>query len=180
MLNQVREKRMRDNGRVFVEKGMELNKLSLILKELSKKSGMDLDNISKLIQTREKYVSIPVELFKSKLSPLENVVYYLFVFHKFSQTEIAGLLRRDHTTIWTTLENATKKMQKARFIAFIEKTDTKLSVPVNIFAKDKLSILESLCSHLKENMTYHEIAVVLGKNDRTIWTVVNRAKKKII
>jgi hypothetical protein len=53
-------------------------------------------------------------------------------------------------------------------------------VPINIFKDRKLSILERLSSYVKDNyeLSYHQIALALGKNDRTIWTVVNRAKKK--
>ena len=40
--------------------------------------------------------------------------------------------------------------------------------------------MESVVFYLKEKMgmTYHEIAVELNRDDRTIWTVYNRALKK--
>ena len=57
----------------------------------------------------------------------------------------------------------------------------KILVPVKIFSDRKLSILENISMYMKDrfNMSYHEIAIVLGKNDRTIWTVVNRGWRKI-
>ena len=54
-------------------------------------------------------------------------------------------------------------------------------IPSNIFKNRSLSILEALVEYLKEkrSLTYHEIAELLERDDRTIWTVYNRAKKKV-
>ncbi len=40
--------------------------------------------------------------------------------------------------------------------------------------------MESVVNYMKDtlNMSYHEIAVALNRDDRTIWTVYNRALKK--
>jgi DNA-directed RNA polymerase specialized sigma24 family protein len=40
--------------------------------------------------------------------------------------------------------------------------------------------MESVVFYMKKSldMTYHEIAVALNRDDRTIWTVYNRALKK--
>lgn len=53
-------------------------------------------------------------------------------------------------------------------------------IPSSIFKDRKLKVLEILVEWLKDekNLSYHEIAVLLNRNDRTIWTVYNRAKKK--
>jgi len=53
------------------------------------------------------------------------------------------------------------------------------AVPVSIFSH-KLSPSEALCKFLKENreLTFHEIALLLNRNDRSIWTSYARAKKK--
>ncbi len=54
-----------------------------------------------------------------------------------------------------------------------------LMIPCAIFTK-KLSTFESICKYLKESrgLTYHQIAVLLKRDDRTIWTVYNNATKK--
>jgi hypothetical protein len=54
------------------------------------------------------------------------------------------------------------------------------SVPVNIFEDRKLGALESVVKYLREEMrlTYHEIAVHLGRDDRTIWSSYNSSVKK--
>jgi len=70
-------------------------------------------------------------------------------------------------------ENEKKRMQELVSLS-------SLMVPLEILADRKVSILEVLVEFLKEkhNMTYHEIAVALNRDDRTIWTCYNRAKKK--
>lgn len=57
---------------------------------------------------------------------------------------------------------------------------SRVGIPVSILKDRKLSALEAISEYLKEtlNMNYHEIAVLMNRDDRTIWTVYNRAKKK--
>ncbi|MDO8740267.1 MAG: hypothetical protein Q7J54_01690 [Candidatus Woesearchaeota archaeon] len=61
-----------------------------------------------------------------------------------------------------------------------EERIAKVGIPVSILKDRKLSALEAISEYLKEslNMNYHEIAVLMNRDDRTIWTVYNRAKKK--
>lgn len=53
-------------------------------------------------------------------------------------------------------------------------------LPSSIFRDRSLKVLETLVEYLKDqqHLTFHEIAVLLNRNDRTIWTVYSRAKKK--
>ncbi|MFC1728656.1 hypothetical protein ACFLZ7_04320 [Nanoarchaeota archaeon] len=55
-----------------------------------------------------------------------------------------------------------------------------LEVPLSLFRDRSISVLEALSEHLKDKkgLSYHEIAVLLNRDDRTIWTCYNRAKKK--
>lgn len=55
-----------------------------------------------------------------------------------------------------------------------------LLLPTSIFLDRSLSVLETISEYLKEkkNLTYHEIAVLLNRDDRTIWTCYHRAKTK--
>jgi hypothetical protein len=43
-----------------------------------------------------------------------------------------------------------------------------------------MSIFESLVGYMKDSLelSYHKIALLLNRDDRTIWTVYQRAKKK--
>ncbi len=53
-------------------------------------------------------------------------------------------------------------------------------IPVSVLSNRSLSLLESVIEYLKDSqgMNYHEIAVLLNRDDRTIWTCYNRACKK--
>ena len=57
---------------------------------------------------------------------------------------------------------------------------SKYLIPVSCFTPS-LTILESVVVYLKERwlLNYHQIALLLKRDDRTIWTVYQRAKKKI-
>ena len=75
---------------------------------------------------------------------------------------------------------------KVTTVAIIRKDMTnkisleELEIPTDIFQDRTLSVLEALSEYLHEslNMTYHEIAVLLNRDDRTIWTCCNRARIK--
>jgi len=60
------------------------------------------------------------------------------------------------------------------------KTRDDIKIPISVFADRSLASLEAVVEYMKENLelSYHEIAVLLKRNDRTIWTCYHRAKKK--
>ena len=55
-----------------------------------------------------------------------------------------------------------------------------IGVPLRIFQNRGLAPLEAISEYLKDEkeLTYHQIAELLNRDDRTIWTCYNRAKKK--
>lgn len=59
-------------------------------------------------------------------------------------------------------------------------SNDEIKIPVSIFSDRSLASLEVVVEYLKEikNLSYHEIAVLLNRNDRTIWTCYHRAKIK--
>ncbi len=62
-------------------------------------------------------IKVPIEVFQlKKLSPSENLVYYLTYKINLKQNEIAYLLRRNPRTIWTTLTRAEEKMEHLKKI----------------------------------------------------------------
>lgn len=56
----------------------------------------------------------------------------------------------------------------------------KVDIPVEVLQDRSVSVLEAITEYLKDkkHMTYHEIADMLNRDDRTIWTCYYRAKKK--
>ncbi len=53
-------------------------------------------------------------------------------------------------------------------------------VPTSVFTDRRVAILECLVEYMHDNngLTFHEIALMLNRNDRTIQTVYRRAKFK--
>jgi hypothetical protein len=56
---------------------------------------------------------------------------------------------------------------------------TNITIPTTIFSK-KLGALESISKYMKENLgiSYHNIAELLNRDERTIWTSYNKATEK--
>lgn len=119
---------------------------------------------------------LPVSIFDNKeLSCLETIVKYLKEELDLNYSKIALLLNRDPRTIWTTYNIACRKRKEK-----LPAKESEFFVPVSVFTNRKLSVLESIISYLKDNfnLRYSEIAALLRRDERNIWTVYNRYKKK--
>jgi hypothetical protein len=55
-----------------------------------------------------------------------------------------------------------------------------IEIPTFLFKDRSVAVLEALVEYLKDHkeLSFHEIAMLLNRNDRTIWTVYRRAKLK--
>lgn len=118
---------------------------------------------------------IPTNIFNKKLSPLETIVKYLKENLDLSFKEIGYLLNRNQKTVWQAYKNSKKK-----YTLFFKGRDSKYNIPISFLKNRKYSILESVVAYLKENcgITYHQTALALNRDERTIWTVYKRAKEK--
>jgi DNA-binding CsgD family transcriptional regulator len=162
-------KRSRELGR-FNDKDFE--EFSSLLKRLTKRYNL---SSLELVQKVEKAGYVPVNIFNKVLSPLETVTKYMRENLNYSNKKIAKVLNRSEKTIWQAYNSSMKK-QATRFRAEIPE----YVVDISILNDRRFSILELVVSYLKEyyNLTYHFIASLLQRDDRTIWTVYNRAQKK--
>lgn len=135
-----------------------------------KVSKQELITIIKEIKTDE----LPTELFKTKkLSNLEAIVKYLRENQELTYKEIAKKLNRNPMTLAVTYKNAKLKHPKKIKITEHE------TIPYTAFKKN-LSILEGAALWLKfKGCKQIQIAKMLGKDPRTIWTIISRAEKKI-
>jgi DNA-directed RNA polymerase specialized sigma24 family protein len=137
------------------------------------------DNSRKENELRQKHSTVPSAIFLDReLAPLESISEYLKDEKGLTYHEIATLLGRDDRTIWTCYNRAKKKRAETqRPVAFAEKS---VEIPLDIFKNRTLAPLESITSHLKEigALSFHEIAVLLNRDDRTIWTCYSRSRKK--
>jgi len=149
--------------------------IALFVKHLKEEHHAKDENVRELFEKDE--LLLPSAIFvNDKLSALETIVKFLKENRGKSLHEIAKALNRDDRSIWTTYHNSAKKLK-----APLSTTPSSFFVPAGIFAERKLSVLETLTRHLKEQLglSLHEIAVALRRDDRTIWTVYDRAKKKL-
>ena len=119
--------------------------------------------------------TIPASIFNHGLSGLEAIVFYLKETQGLRFCQIALLLNRDDRTIWDAHNEACQKAQGTLF-----SHPSSIMIPLCVFQDRGLGILEALSEYLKESLQlrYCQIASLLGKNDRTIWTAYSRAKKK--
>lgn len=120
-------------------------------------------------------VKIPLYIFRNGLSGLEAISKYLHEVNGLRYCEIAKLLARDDRTVWDAYNSAQEKSNSE----FIDE-ETQYFIPVSIFQNRVFSVLESLTIYLKENcgLRYCKIATLLGKDQRTVWTVYQRVLKK--
>ena len=114
-----------------------------------------------------------LSVFKGSLSGFEALVLFLKKYQKRDVKSIASLLKREKSTIYATLSKIKQKK------ATLNESGT-IKVPISIFSNRKFSVLESLVSHLKDEMgmSLKEISVKIGKSYSTVKTVYWRYKKK--
>lgn len=128
----------------------------------------------------QRYLTVPSHIFLDRdLAPLESISEYLREEKGLSYHEIAVLVGRDDRTIWTCYNRAQKK--RAASPKTERRPEKVVEIPLEIFKNRTFAPLESITSHLKETagLSFHEIAVLLNRDDRTIWTCYNRAQKKV-
>ena len=125
----------------------------------------------------DRVILIPLSVFLDRgVSVLEAVSEYLKDSKELSYHEIAVLLNRDDRTIWTCYNRAKKKNPGH----VVKLAESKEHIPSSIFLDRDVSVLEAIVEYLKDKrkMSYHEMAVLLNRDDRTVWTCYSRAKKK--
>ncbi len=62
----------------------------------------------------------------------------------------------------------------------MKKDNIVITIPSSILRDRKVSVLEAIVEYMKNSLSlsHHQIAVFLNRNERTIWTVYNRVRKK--
>lgn len=119
---------------------------------------------------------VPVSIFVKQLSALEAIVKYLRENESLRNNRVAELLGRTPASVWITYRNANRKMGKR-----LAADDAELFVPTDVISSGELSVLESIAMYLHEEqgLSYKRVGQVLKRDERTIWTVCSRARKKL-
>lgn len=125
-----------------------------------------------LVAGKEK--GVPLSIFDNdKISALEAVVKYLKENKGLKLKDIARTLNRNSKTIWTTYNNASRKMPEP-----IAADDMGASLPLELFQDRETSPLEVVVRYMKDRLGFknNEIARMLHRDQRTIWATYNRKK----
>ena len=114
----------------------------------------------------------------NNLSILESIVRYLKDIRNLKFSHIAIFLNRDQRNIWTLYSRSKKKQEQFKPGSAVEYDD--IIIPFSIFHDKKLCVLEAISEYLRDEagFNYHKIGVLLSRDERNIWTVYHRAKKK--
>ena len=123
----------------------------------------------------KKEAQIPVGVFSNDLlSCLEAIVKYMKENLRMRFSKSAKLLNRSNKTIWATYQKAFKKMPSS-----FGSVSRDIIIPVSAIANRSYSTLESVVGFIKDlDYSNHEVAMMLYLDDRTIWTIWDRVKKK--
>ncbi len=154
----------------------EINKHLEAFEKASQNSHLSLKEIINYKNLRnKKNILIPVTIFSKDLGMLEALCKYLKDTVQIRYHEIAVLIKRDERTIWASYHQALKKAEtiKPRSEA------REIYIPIEELNKENLSIFESVVLYLRKmQCRYSEIATLLERDERNIWTTVKRASTK--
>ena len=138
--------------------------------------GISLQEAVQMVQARN-CTGIPVSIFNSRLGALESIVKYMKEELLLDYRTIAMILHRNEGPIGVTYRRASAKHSGHLDTSSIE------MIPFDLFSNQSLeglSVFELIAYHLaKKGHGWHEIAAILHRHDKTVWTVLDRAKQKM-
>jgi hypothetical protein len=129
-----------------------------------------------LNRTALKSISVPIPIFRYReLTHLGSLIKYLKESEHLSCQQLAAMLQRNQKSVSRIYR---KSCQRMSFPFALSEDD--LRVPISVFADRSLSTLESLTTYLKdsEKLRFSEIAKIINRDQRTIWTSYQRARQK--
>lgn len=173
MKPQEKEPRVADSPSRDFLKDENFSALKALFENLQKQYGLSALELIHALEKKE--LLIPANIFNPTLSGLETIVKFLRENFHLRNNVIAHFLHRSEKTIWQAYDASKRKHPD-----FFTLQPSLYYVPVAVIASRRLSVLESIVVHIKDsyNLSYHEIAVVLHRDDRTVWTVYQRALRK--
>jgi len=165
----LRGKKVRDFQDLASSK--KFDKVKKLLEELNKEYEVSSKDLLKEIE-KEK---IPLTIFIEDLSPFETIVKYLKENLGYNNKKISLLLNRSEKTTWQAYKSTENKYSKK-----LTPEKTSFFIPIDVLKDRSLSFLELVVSYLKEeyNLKYSQMAKIVKRDQRTVWTCYNRATKK--
>jgi DNA-directed RNA polymerase specialized sigma24 family protein len=118
--------------------------------------------------------NIPVTIFSREVGALEVLCKYMKENLGMSYHEIAVRISRNDRTVWTACHKAQEKSKEK-----ISARKTEIFIPASVLGDRKYTILEAVIVHLKgKGMKFNEIAKLVDRDQRNVWTIYSRAVKK--
>lgn len=156
-----------------IREDRDFERTRLLAEELQQRYDVGLAELLEL--AGEGDILIPVTVFGPELSALETLSKYLHENIGLSFRKIAELMNRSEKTIWQAYNFSLGKFRKR-----LSPDDTAFRIPVSALSDRRYSNLESVVLFLKEHfmLRFAEIARLLHRDQRTVWTVYSRAKRK--
>ena len=149
-----------------------IQSISKAFDTLCKQYGIEPEQVLSIVQSRKD--GIPLSIFNDKLGALESIVKYMREDLCLPYSAIASLLGKNEGPIGVTYRRTAKKLPGKL------DTGSEMLLPFSVLENKRLSVLESISTHLAASgKDWHEIAKIMHRHDKTIWTVLDRARKKI-
>lgn len=156
--------------KVDLQKRNELEKVGVLeeaIKDISERA--EVPGI-----TEAERMNIPITIFSKEVGALETLCKYMKENLGMSYHEIAIALNRNERTIWTACHKAQEKSKEKIYVG-----KTEIFIPSSILGDRKYTILEAVIVHLKSRgMRFNEIAKLVDRDQRNVWTIYSRAIKK--
>jgi len=139
---------------------------------MKEKHNIDIEDISRIIHKNDK---LPITIFNKKLSSYESIVKYMKENLNFTSKQVSEILNKNQGSVSNTYRNS-----KIKHPETFKTNISSISIPFSAFYKE-LTTFESVVYHLKENhnLNYRKVASLLERNERTIWTIYQKAKNKL-
>ncbi|MBW2971040.1 hypothetical protein KY320_02670 [Candidatus Woesearchaeota archaeon] len=119
--------------------------------------------------------ALPSSIFTRELGVNEAIVKFLKENKAMSNKEIAELMKKSENNIAVTYYKARAK-QKEIFTDL----DYTHAVPIKALRQKEFTSIEAVVVHYKKELglRFSQIAKIMNRDDRTIWTIYNRCQKK--
>ncbi|USN45870.1 MAG: hypothetical protein H6502_01935 [Candidatus Woesearchaeota archaeon] len=94
---------------------------------------------------------------------------------------IQGMLLSPSVSLSPAFSDVEQRKQNESLFTRVTSSQSSASVPLSVFSDRRLTIFEALVYHLhhEKKLAYKDVAKLLCRDNRTIWTVFKRAEKKM-
>jgi len=140
-------------------------------------TDLDIKPSQQILITVKQDLKVPLTIFSNK-KPFQTLTKWLHD-QGLSTTIIARMLNRSQQAVWLSISKA-KKQQSSTVLTSSKPSRTGLEIPISIFQDRDLSIMEHLVLFLSnKGFSQSQIASMLDRSLKTIWTWKSRALKKL-